>query len=103
MSVGMRTLAVFGTRHYPYRSLWIEDDEKSKTSNLLILPKKETWHESVVQEGQQIKKKELLAQKKAEEALTDAASDMDYAQAKAELANIVAQLRSIEKLRNLRK
>ncbi len=45
----------------------------------------------------------LEAQKKAEEALSDAASDMDYAQAKAELVSIAAQLRSIEKLRNLRK
>ena len=45
----------------------------------------------------------LEAQKKAEEALSDAASDMDYAQAQAELATVLAQLRSIEKLRNLRK
>ena len=45
----------------------------------------------------------LEAKKKAEEALADGAAEMDYAQAKAELANAVAQIRSIEKLRNLRK
>ena len=45
----------------------------------------------------------LEAQKKAEEALSDAASDMDYASAQAELASIAAQLRSIEKLRNMKK
>jgi len=43
------------------------------------------------------------AKKKAEEALKDSAAELDYAQAKAELANAVAQLRSIEKLRKLKK
>ena len=45
----------------------------------------------------------LEAKKRAEEALADAASDMDYAQAQAELASTIAQIRSIEKLRKLRK
>jgi F-type H+-transporting ATPase subunit epsilon len=45
----------------------------------------------------------LEAKKKAEEALADAASEMDYAQAQAELASTIAQIRSIEKLRKLRK
>ena len=44
----------------------------------------------------------IEAQKKAEEALKDGAAEMDYAQAKAELANAMAQLRAIEKLRKLR-
>ncbi|MEM7194137.1 MAG: F0F1 ATP synthase subunit epsilon [Pseudomonadota bacterium] len=43
----------------------------------------------------------LEAQRKAEEALKDGAAEMDYAQAKAELANAVAQIRAIEKLRKL--
>jgi len=43
------------------------------------------------------------AQKRAEEAIRDQTSVMEYAQAKAELANAVAQLRAIEKLRELRK
>jgi F-type H+-transporting ATPase subunit epsilon len=42
------------------------------------------------------------ARKRAEEALTDAASEMDYAAAKADLASLTAQLRSIEKMRKLR-
>ena len=42
------------------------------------------------------------AQKRAEEAMRDQTSAMEYAQAKAELANAVAQLRAIEKLRQLR-
>ena len=45
----------------------------------------------------------LEAKKMAEEALADAASEMDYAQAQAELASTIAQIRSIEKLRKLRK
>ncbi|MGI9318897.1 MAG: F0F1 ATP synthase subunit epsilon [bacterium] len=45
----------------------------------------------------------LEAKKKAEEALEEAASEMDYAQAQAELASTIAQIRSIEKLRRLRK
>jgi len=44
----------------------------------------------------------LEAKKKAEEALADAATEMDYAQAQAELASTIAQIRSIEKLRKLR-
>lgn len=43
----------------------------------------------------------LEAQRKAEEALKDSAAEMDYAQAKAELASALAQLRAIEKLRKL--
>lgn len=42
------------------------------------------------------------AQKRAEEALRDQGSAMEYAQAKAELANAVAQLRTIEKLRQVK-
>lgn len=42
------------------------------------------------------------AQKRAEEAIRDQTSSMEYAQAKAELANAVAQLRAIEKLRQLK-
>ncbi len=42
------------------------------------------------------------AQKKAEEAMRDQTSAMEYAQAKAELVNAVAQLRAIEKLRQLK-
>ena len=45
----------------------------------------------------------LEAKKRAEEALADAASEMDYAQAQAELASTIAQIRSIEKLRKLKK
>ena len=45
----------------------------------------------------------LEAKKKAEDALADGAAEMDYAQAKAELANAIAQIRSIEKLRSLKK
>jgi len=43
------------------------------------------------------------ARKRAEEAIRDQTSAMEYAQAKAELANAVAQLRAIEKLREIRK
>ena len=42
------------------------------------------------------------AQKRAEEAMRDQTSAMEYAQAKAELANAMAQLRAIEKLRQLK-
>lgn len=44
----------------------------------------------------------IEAKKKAEEKLADAAAEMDYAQAQAELASAIAQIRSIEKLRKLR-
>lgn len=47
--------------------------------------------------------KALEAQKRAEEAVKDKNSSMDYARAKAELAQITAQLRSIEKIKQLRK
>ncbi len=47
--------------------------------------------------------KALEAQKRAEEAVKDQNSEMDYARAKAELAQITAQLRSIEKIKNMRK
>lgn len=47
--------------------------------------------------------KALEAQKRAEEAMGDKASEMDYARAKAELAQIAAQLRSIEKIKNMRR
>jgi len=45
--------------------------------------------------------KALEAKKAAEEALANQASNMDYAKAKAELAEAVAQLRAIEKLRKM--
>lgn len=45
----------------------------------------------------------LEAKRAAEEKLADAAAEMDYASAQAELASAIAQIRSIEKLRNLRK
>ena len=44
----------------------------------------------------------LEAKRKAEELLSDAAAEMDYASAQAELASAIAQIRSIEKLRKLR-
>ncbi|MCP4011023.1 MAG: F0F1 ATP synthase subunit epsilon [Proteobacteria bacterium] len=47
--------------------------------------------------------KAIEAQKRAEDAMKDQGSEMDYARAKAELAQIVAQLRSIEKIKELRK
>lgn len=43
--------------------------------------------------------KALEAQKNAEEALKDQQSDIDYAKAKAELIEAVAQLRMLEKIR----
>ncbi len=42
------------------------------------------------------------AQQRAQEALQDQSASMDYAQAKAELANAVAQLRAIDKLRKIK-
>ena len=42
----------------------------------------------------------LTAKQRAEEALKDRKSDIDYAKAQAELADAVAQLRSIRKLRD---
>jgi len=45
----------------------------------------------------------LEAKRAAEEKLADSAAEMDYASAQAELASAIAQIRSIEKLRNLRK
>ncbi len=45
----------------------------------------------------------LAAKQRAEEALRDRAGAMDVAEAQAELANAAAQLRAIEKLRQLRK
>ncbi len=47
--------------------------------------------------------KALEAMQRAEEAVRDQNSEMDYARAKAELAQIAAQLRSIEKIKQLRK
>jgi len=46
--------------------------------------------------------KALEAKKSAENALQDQASNVDYARAKAELADAVAQLQSIEKLRKIK-
>ena len=43
------------------------------------------------------------ARQKAEQALRDNTSAMEYAQAQAELVNAVAQLRAIEKLRQLKR
>lgn len=42
------------------------------------------------------------ARQRASEAMRDQTSGMEYAQAKAELANAMAQLRAIEKLRQLK-
>jgi len=42
----------------------------------------------------------LTAKQRAEEALKDRKSDIDYAKAQAELADAVAQLHSIRKLRD---
>lgn len=47
--------------------------------------------------------KAIEAKKRAEETMKDQGSEMDYARAKAELAQIVAQLRSIEKIKELRR
>jgi len=47
--------------------------------------------------------KAIEAQKRAEDAMKDQNSEMDYARAKAELAQIAAQLRSIEKIKNMRR
>ena len=47
--------------------------------------------------------KAIEAQKRAEETMRDKGSEMDYARAKAELAQITAQLRSIEKIKAMRK
>lgn len=44
----------------------------------------------------------LEAKRRAEEKLAESAAEMDYAQAQAELASAIAQIRSIEKLRKLR-
>lgn len=45
----------------------------------------------------------LEAKRKAEEAMSQKAGDFDYARAQAELAEAVAQLRAIEKLRKTKK
>ncbi|MGR3985375.1 MAG: F0F1 ATP synthase subunit epsilon [Gammaproteobacteria bacterium] len=42
------------------------------------------------------------ARQRAQEAMRDQTSSMEYAQAKAELANAMAQLRALEKLRQLK-
>ena len=47
--------------------------------------------------------KALEAKKQAEESMRDHNSEMDYARAKAELAQIAAQLRSIEKIRAMKR
>lgn len=47
--------------------------------------------------------KAIAAQKRAEDAMKDQDSEMDYARAKAELIQIAAQLRSIEKIKEMRK
>ena len=44
----------------------------------------------------------IAAKDKAEQALKDRASDMDYAKARAELAQAAAQLRMLQKLRKTR-
>ena len=44
--------------------------------------------------------KALAAKEKAEEAMKDRSSSMDYARAQAELAQAVAQIQAIQKLRN---
>ena len=45
----------------------------------------------------------LEAKQRAEQTLSDRTSDFEYAKAQAELAEAIAQLRAIEKLRRLRK
>lgn len=45
----------------------------------------------------------IKAKEKAEQALKDKTSDLEYAKASAELAEAAAQLRAIEKLRKLKK
>ena len=45
----------------------------------------------------------LKAKEKAEQALKDKKSDMDYAKAQAELAEAAAQLRTIQKIRKTKK
>jgi len=45
----------------------------------------------------------LEAQKQAEQAMTDTKSDIDFAKAKAEMAQAAAQLRAIQKLRKRRR
>lgn len=45
----------------------------------------------------------LAAKHKAEEAMANKKSDFDYAKAQAELAEAIAQLRAIERLRQLKK
>ena len=47
--------------------------------------------------------KALEAKKRAEEDMRDRKSEMDYVRAKAELLQIAAQLRSIQKIKELRK
>lgn len=47
--------------------------------------------------------KALEAHKRAEESMRDQSSETDYARAKAELVRIAAQLRSIERIRNMKK
>jgi F-type H+-transporting ATPase subunit epsilon len=44
--------------------------------------------------------KALEAKKRAEEALANRASEMDYASAEAELAQAIAQLQAIRRMRN---
>lgn len=44
----------------------------------------------------------LEAKQKAEEALANRSSELDYAEAQAELASAIAQLAAIKKLRNIR-
>lgn len=45
----------------------------------------------------------LEAKRRAEDALAGQAAEMEYAKAQAELAEAIAQLRTIEKLRNVRR
>ncbi|MDQ2695156.1 MAG: F0F1 ATP synthase subunit epsilon [Pseudomonadota bacterium] len=47
--------------------------------------------------------KALEAKQRAEQVLTDRKADFDYARAQAELAEAIAQLRAIERLRKLKK
>jgi F-type H+-transporting ATPase subunit epsilon len=44
----------------------------------------------------------LEAQKKAEQALKDSQADMDYARTKAQLAQAIAQLRALKKIKKIR-
>jgi len=59
--------------------------------------------DTAIRAGDLDEAKAIEAKKRAEEAMKDQNSEMDYARAKAELAQIAAQLRSIEKIKDMRR